>query len=289
MRILVLGVTGTLGHKVYQTFREESDYEVIGTMRGLVSDFVEYPIFDHAQSLEVVKANMEFPRDAAWCLSLVRPDIVINCVGFIKPNAVYPYDTILINSLFPHALARACETFSVKLIHISTDCVFSGRCGGYTELAEPDPNDLYGRTKLLGEVIDDPSLTIRTSFIGREMCTKLSLVEWILKQRGEVDGYVNAIFSGLSTRALSRVLLELVEKPTVSGLLHVHGEKIDKWRLLCMVNDVFGLGLTVNRFENVSCDRSLKSSRFSQLNIKVPPMRQMIEEMYSENSMYEVS
>ena len=284
MRVLVLGVTGMLGHKLYQTL-SDSEHKVFGTMRRPPAE-VPYPdLPGGGHMLEGV--DVRTPDTVHRALLDARPQVVINCIGLIKPRSKVSATTIEINSLFPHRLAQWCDLVGARLIHISTDCVFSGRAGNYSEESIPDAEDLYGRTKLLGEVTDPPHLTIRTSIIGRELGTKYCLLEWILSQTGEANGFVNAIFTGLSTRALSRVLLSLLELDQVQGLLHVAGERVNKYDLLKLVVQHFGLNLQVNRYEDIYSDHSLDATAFGQLGLTVPSMEQMVAEMAAENSMYE--
>jgi dTDP-4-dehydrorhamnose reductase len=279
-----MGASGMLGHKVYQTFTD-TKHQVYGTLRGSIRDFEKYALFDPKGIIEGVDARI--PQTVEKAFLIARPEIVINCLGLIKPRSKDPALTIEINALFPHKLAWYCDMIDARLVHISTDCVFSGKEGNYTEQSVPDPEDLYGRTKLLGEVMYAPHLTIRTSIIGRELGTKHNLVEWVLDQKGEVNGFVNAIFTGLTTRAFSRVLVPLLELGEVHPLLHVAGERVNKYDLLQTMNKHFGLNLTIHRDEDFSCDRSLVARPFQELGILVPSMEDMVDEMAAENRLYQ--
>jgi len=284
MRILVMGASGMLGHKVYQTLAA-TDHQVFGALRRPVGEFDEYDIFELSSVIEGV--DVRIPETIEQAFLEARPEVVINCVGLIKSLAKDPTLAIELNSLLPQRLAKYCDLTGARLVQISTDCVFSGRDGRYTEESVPDPEDLYGRTKLLGEVVSPTHLTIRTSIIGRELGTKRNLVEWILSQRGEANGFANAWFSGLTTRALSRVLVSLVERGGVNGLLHVAGERVNKYNLLGMVVRHFGLDLKVNRYEDFHSDRSLAAGPFGALGIVVPRMDDMMAEMAAEDGMYQ--
>ena len=286
MKVLVLGASGMLGHKLYQTL-SESEHQVFGTLRRPLLEIPHMGPPGRGHMLEGVDVRVADTVQRA--LLDARPQVVVNCIGLIKPRSKVSATTIEINSLFPHRLAQWCDLAGARLIHISTDCVFSGREGNYNEDSIPDAEDLYGRTKLLGEVIASPHLTIRTSIIGRELGTKYSLMEWILSQTGETNGFVNAIFTGLSTQALSRVLLALLDREEVQGLLHVAGERVNKYDLLKLVVRHFGLPIQVHRHEDLYSDRSLIATAFGKLGLTVPPMEQMVAEMAAENYMYETS
>ncbi|MHA1355737.1 MAG: dTDP-4-dehydrorhamnose reductase family protein [Candidatus Heimdallarchaeota archaeon] len=283
MKVLIFGITGMLGHKVYQVL-SESSHEIIGTMRKQFSDMKQYEFYKENTIVE----NLDVENFSAIqaILEKHKPHVVINCIGIIKPltKKIPVANSITINSLFPHKLNEFCQEIGARYLHISTDCVFSGKDGGYTEDSIPDASDLYGLSKLLGEVTEESNaLTIRTSIIGRELGTQSNLVEWVLSQKGkEVNGFANAIFTGVTTKTLSDILLELIEKPEVHGLLHVGGEKVDKFVLLNMMNESFALNMKVNKHEDFHCDRSFDSAKFKSLNIKIPKMQDMIEALSKE-------
>ncbi|MFQ5853309.1 MAG: dTDP-4-dehydrorhamnose reductase family protein [Candidatus Binatia bacterium] len=286
MRILVLGVSGMAGHKVYQVFREK-DNEVMGVMRGPRVLIRQYPFIDESTVIDNV--DVRRVEDFLAVFLQFRPQVVINCIGIVKPRAIDPAETMLVNSVFPHQLARVCSLTGARLIHISTDCVFSGRTGDYSEESTPDCTDLYGRSKLLGEVTEDGHLTIRTSIVGRELGTQRNLTEWFLSQVGVVKGFELAIFTGLTARTLANVLLELARRPEISGLLHVAGAKITKFELLCMLKEAFGRDdASIERYSGFRCDRSLVADRIKALGIRIPDMEIMVREMAAENAVYEL-
>jgi len=211
-----------LGHKLCQVLSET--HQTFATFRREPPNIPA--VFGRTHAINGVDVlDFGTVRDA---LAKVKPDVVVNSVGIVKqhPAAKDPIRSITVNSLFPHRLSLLCEAQSALLVHISTDCVFSGRTGGYTEDDLPDPVDLYGKSKLLGEVEGPSALTLRTSIIGRELTSSLGLVEWFLSQHGrQVAGYTRAIFSGLTTTALGRVLDTLVNSGTKLGeLWHVSSE-----------------------------------------------------------------
>ena len=271
-KILILGISGMLGHTLFQCFLQNSAFTTYGTLRN------HQPIFDKQDSVK----SFIYPDIDAYCLDKIenliitlKPDILINCIGIIKqlPSAKDPIPSITINALFPHQLAQLCQKDQTKLIHISTDCVFSGLKGNYTEQDNPDPIDLYGRTKLLGEVTYNDCLTLRTSIIGRELNSQNSLVEWFLSQKGKtVKGYDRAIYTGLTTPVLAQIIEKIIlEHPTLTGLWHVSSDPITKYQLLNIINQAFNLGITIEKDDSFVCDRSLNSQKWRSLTGYSPP------------------
>ncbi len=194
------------------------------------------------------------------------------------------------NALFPHRVALACEAAGARMIHISTDCVFSGNKGGYTEADTPDPDDLYGRSKLLGEVTGQGCLTLRTSMIGREFTRQSGLLEWILSNgNGRVRGYTNAIFSGFTTRALGGALARILEdRPDLTGLYHVASEPISKYTLLNKIVAAFELRTVVEPYAEFRCDRSLDDTRFRlAIDWQPPSWDEMIAGLASDPTPYD--
>ncbi len=216
---------------------------------------------------------------------------VINCIGLIKqtPLAQEPLPAIFLNALWPHRLASVCRTAGIRLIHISTDCVFSGRKGQYIESDVSDAEDLYGRTKYLGEVSYPHTLTLRTSIIGRELKTGLGLIEWFLAQKDAIHGYRKAIYSGLTTDELSRVILDhVIPNRDLNGIYHVSTNPISKYELLVLAKELFKRNLTIIPDEKVVCDRSLDSSRFREMTQYHPPTwLEMMDKLVKNSSLYE--
>ncbi|MBN1604418.1 MAG: SDR family oxidoreductase [Chitinispirillaceae bacterium] len=269
-KILILGATGMLGHDLFRTYSNDKTMEVWGTVRkkkGLPSflsssdKIVEGVDAFNYQSIEAV-------------IEKICPDIVVNCIGIIKqlPSSNDPITAITINSLLPHRIARTCEQSGSRLIHISTDCVFSGKDGHYTEESLSDCDDLYGKSKFLGEVPYPNSFTFRTSIIGHELSTSLSLVDWFLNQNGRVKGFDKAIFSGFPTTEIARIIKEyVITHPELYGLYHVSADPINKFDLLNIIAHVYGKKISIDRDSAVSIDRSLDSSRFRQATGYQPP------------------
>ena len=216
-------------------------------------------------------------------LTDIRPSVVINCIGLVKQlaQADDPLQALPINSLLPHRLARLCGLMGARLVHISTDCVFNGSKGYYRESDPSDAEDLYGRSKILGEVTYPHTITLRTSIIGHELGSAHGLVGWFLAQQGKVSGYRRAIFSGLPTVELSRVVRDLVlPNPALSGLYHVAAEPINKYALLQLIGAAYGKDTSIDPDDRVVIDRSLNAQRFRDATGYVaPPWPELIERM----------
>src|SRR5215211_3869473 len=230
MRVALLGISGMLGSMAYRLMSQRSGLTVFGTARSAeVRRFFDEPLRKNI----VVGVDAENPDALAGTLRDLRPDVVVNCIGIVKQlaSAKDPLVAIPVNSVLPHRLARFCDLVGARLIHVSTDCVFTGRRGNYRESDPPDAEDLYGRTKLLGEVDYPNAVTLRTSIIGRELATRNGLVEWFLNEKGPVRGFRKAVFSGLTTDELGRVIVSCVlPRPELHGVYHVSTAPIDKSR-----------------------------------------------------------
>jgi dTDP-4-dehydrorhamnose reductase len=285
---MLLGGSGMLGHKLWQTLGQE--FNIYVTFRGLATTYDGNEPFDRSQALSDVAAD-NF-GSVARAVEQAQPNVVINCIGIVKQDvaAKDPVTSITVNSLFPHRLAQLCRSSEARLIHLSTDCVFSGRRGNYSEQDIPDPIDLYGRSKLLGEVTGEGCLTIRTSMIGRELKGTHGLIEWFLSQRGgRVRGFKNAIFSGFTTQALADVITKIILAHSgLSGLWHVAADPISKFDLLTLVKQTYGLNIEIEPDEDFLCDRSLDGSRFrEETGIRAPSWPEMIEQLRSDPTPYE--
>lgn len=287
MKVLVLGATGMLGHKLMQGLPHR--FETAGTVRGPAAAYTDHPVLGQMSLLGGVRA--ESFDSVVRALASDRPDTVINCIGVVKqlPTAKDALPSIAINALFPHRLAELCQAADTRLIHLSTDCVFSGRKGNYVEGDVSDAEDLYGRTKFLGEVSSEGCLTLRTSMIGRELETSHGLLEWFLSQEGKtIRGYKRAIFSGFTTNALTEVIAQIIaEYQDVHGVWHVASEPISKFDLLSLVKQIYRLEIQIEPDETVVCDRSLNAERFRKATGFVPPSwPDMIEQMYRDSTPY---
>ena len=292
-RILVLGAGGMLGHKLCQLLPRRG-HEVIGTIRKQADSLDGFrEVFGHMRIVPEIDA---LDDDAlAAVVSDVRPEAIVNCVGIVKqlPQANNALISVGINSSLPHKLAELSRDGGCKLIHISTDCVFSGRDGMYDETSPSDATDLYGKSKYLGETgeAEAASMTLRTSFIGRELHRPThGLLEWFLNRRGgTVKGFRKAIYSGLTSHALSGVIALLIEKHTdLSGVWQVAGEPINKYALLLLIREIYDLDVDVLPDEAFQCDRSMKADKFRQATgWQTPSWRDMIVEMHQDETPYD--
>jgi dTDP-4-dehydrorhamnose reductase len=290
--VLVLGGEGMLGHKVFEVLSRR--FETVATFvdpQGPWREFPQYAGLPPERLLTGVDA-LRFDT-VAEALEQARPDAVVNCVGIIKQlrESADAVLTITLNSLLPHRLANACAGAGARLVHVSTDCVFSGRKGSsYTEQDLPDPEDLYGRSKLLGEVDRPGCLTIRTSILGRDFLKQSALLEWFLAQRGgTVKGYRNAIFTGLTTQALARVMGDVIDgHPDLHGIVQVASTPITKLDLLTKIRDALALDVTIEPFDDPPCDRSLDASRFlAATDVRVPPWDEMVAGLAADPTPYD--
>jgi dTDP-4-dehydrorhamnose reductase len=269
-----------LGHKLWQL--SQKNLETYVTLRRPLSTYRYASLFDPSRVISGVDAD-HF-ETVVQAIKKVKPDVVVNCLGVVKQrdNAKDPLIGIRLNSLFPHQLKEICGEEKVRLIHMSTDCIFSGKKGNYREEDPSDAEDLYGKTKYLGELDGKGCLTLRTSIIGRELDNRLGLVEWLLSQNGKtVRGYRKAIYSGFTTLELSRIILSLIQDfPELSGIYHVARAPINKYDLLQRLVKAFGLKVEIQPYDDFSCDRSLNASRFQKATSLVfPGFEQMVNEL----------
>lgn len=271
MKILVIGANGMIGAALTRVLSEASDWQVYGTVRNekykryFSENIVRYLI----SGVDVERSDL-LPN----LFDLIMPDVVINCAGLTKhkQEAENQLVAIPINTLVPHRLAALCKLSGSRLIHISTDCVFSGLQGNYTEDDFADARDVYGRSKVLGEVICSNAVTLRTSTIGHEFYTKHGLLEWFLAQQGVCKGYSKAIFSGLPTVAFAEIIRDFViPNPQLSGLYHVAASAINKFDLLCLIAEVYGKNIVIERDDKIAIDRSLNALRFQNATGYVAP------------------
>jgi dTDP-4-dehydrorhamnose reductase len=284
MRLLILGGDGMLGHRLLKHLGARHDVRV--TLRRNLSDYAAAGLFHDGNAYAGVEARDEDRIEQV--LADFRPQAVVNCVGIVKQRgeAKESVPSIEINALLPHRLAELGRTRGFRLVHLSTDCVFSGRRGDYREDDVPDAEDIYGRSKLLGEVSGPGCVTLRTSIIGRELSRKAGLLEWFLSQRGRaVRGFRRAIFSGFTTAEMARIIERLlVEHGSLDGLFHVSSDPISKYELLRKIDAAMGLGITVEPDDNFARDRSLDSSRFrARVAYRAPSWDAMITELATEN------
>jgi dTDP-4-dehydrorhamnose reductase len=282
MKVLVFGASGMIGNAMFRILSEAVGWQVWGTLRSAAALRFFSP--ELAERL-VVGINAESRDALVPVFGLLRPDVVINCIGLTKHHREADDRSLAIplNSLLPHRLANLCAAFGTRLIHVSTDCVFSGRKGGYREDDTPDAADVYGKSKHLGEVDYPNAVTLRTSTIGQELQTRYGLLEWFLAQETSCKGFARAVFSGLPNVEFARVVRDVViPRPELRGLFHVGGEAIDKYHLLREIAAIYGKRIDIQRDESFIIDRSLDSGRLRQITGYAPaPWPELISAMYA--------
>lgn len=261
MKILVLGATGMIGNVVFKTL--SSKYEVWGTIRSSIGkEFFS----DALQQRLISKVDVLEEDLLIDLMNEVKPDVVINCIGLTKhlKGSDDPLISKTINSLYPHRLVNICSIIGARLIHISTDCVFSGRKGNYSENDPSDAKDIYGKSKFLGEVSYLGTITLRTSTIGHELSSAYGLLNWFLSQDGQCKGFSRAIFSGITTVELARVIRDIVILRTdLSGLYQLSGQPISKYELLKIISKEYKKPIDIIKDDQFVIDRSLNSIKFN--------------------------
>ena len=289
MSILILGATGLIGNRLVRTLGE--NFEVFGSTR-------KKEFLDPKLSFLLKERNWLFDVSPEKFFTLeekiqkIKPNVIVNCLGVtkLKPGSSNLQKSILVNSIFPHNLSATCREFNIRLIHLSTDCVFSGSKGNYVENDVPDPIDVYGITKSLGELINENDLTIRTSFVGRELSSFTNLFEWAMRNKNKsIRAYSKAIYSGLTTLALSKIIKSIIlDQATLSGLWHVSSEPISKYELLSNLNHALSLNMDIELDDKFICDRSLNSKQFRErTKIQVPKWPEMLKEFAKDQRWYE--
>jgi len=286
--ILVIGASGMLGHMLVRVLSPY--HRVIGTTSSKYNS--ESPLARILSEKDWIdQIDVRNISTAELAISTTKPDVVINCVGVIKQkmDSSNVMDAILINSLVPHQLANLCEAAGSRFIHFSTDCVFEGSPGIKRASDTPNATDLYGTTKRLGEVDYAPALTLRTGFVGRQLAGSEGLFEWVRSQKGSaISGYKNAIYSGLTTMALSQVVQQVIElHPSLSGLHQVASQKINKFDLITKLNEHLHLNLAIAQNTDFMCDRSMDGTKFTNLtNIHIPSWDMMLAEFAADQDFY---
>ena len=284
MRLLILGGSGMLGHQLWRGLHAQHDTWV--TLRRPVADFAVHNLFDEAKAIQLDDITDDTALERA--LGQAKPEAVINCVGLIKQRDEASDEalTLCVNAEFPHRLAKRCGEAGARLIHFSTDCIFAGTKGNYTESDPSDAADLYGQSKHQGEVADAHSVTLRTSVIGHELGTNLALLDWFLSQRGQaISGFTKAIYSGFTTLEMARIVDRiLTQHPALSGVWHVASEPISKFDLLQLCREKLGWEGVIEPNDEFVCDRSLNADRFNQATGYTPPSWEaMISELAQQS------
>lgn len=289
LKILILGAGGMLGHQLCLKFKGCID--VYGVFRKPAAYYERYSLLRSKYALGGI--DLTDSSALTQLFSLVQPNVVVNAVGVVKQrkNSKIAIPSITVNALLPHEIFERCRDIGARLIHFSTDCVFSGKMGLYNEDDNPDPLDLYGRSKLLGEIDGEGCLTLRTSIIGWELENRVGLLEWFATQRGRtIDGYRKAIYTGLSTEAMAELVRLLIfEQPGLSGLYHVASAPISKFDLLVALTEQLGWDdIQIRPQDQFQCDRSLIGSRFEKMTGWRPPSwKDMLAGLAAEWPIYE--
>lgn len=279
MRVLVLGASGMIGRAIFGVLSQTTDWSVYASSRenhSSASSGANWIYGVDAINIETVES----------CIGRIEPDVVINCIGLTKhrEEGNEPISAITLNALFPHQLALMCGKHNARLIHISTDCVFLGDRGRYQESDVPDAVDIYGRTKILGEVNYPHAVTLRTSTIGHEGGTNYGLLEWFLGQESKCQGFSKAIFSGLPSVIFAGAIRDyVIPRPDLSGLYHIGGAPINKFELLKLIASEYGKSISIDESDQLVIDRSFQSKRFSEATgFNAPEWGKMIAIMKSE-------
>ena len=279
-KLLIIGVNGMLGSALFKYFNERTNISTYGLLRNKNKVPNSYEYF---KSERIMEKDFLDLNNLDKILNDLTPNIIFNCIGIVKQNPLSKdlESSIKVNSLFPHLLNKLCLKFKARLIHFSTDCVFSGLKGNYLENDFADANDIYGRSKFLGEISSEGNITIRTSFIGKELGTNRALLNWFLSQKEKIKGYRNAIYSGLTTLEIAKVLDKyVIPNPDLQGLYHLSADNIDKYSLLSLLNKVYKKNLFIEEDLNIRIDRSLNSYKFrNETGYKPLQWEQAIEEM----------
>ena len=278
-----------LGHKLVQFLGRQA--EVWATLRCNFGEIEAFELINKQRCIEEI--DIENAASIRKAIITSRPDVVVNAVGIVKqlPSSKDTIRTLTVNSIFPHRLNELTTEFGFRLFCISTDCVFDGIKGNFSESELPNATDLYGKSKNLGEVASENSITLRTSIIGRELRTSHSLVEWFLANKGKsVKGFANAIYSGFPTIVLADIIRSLIfEHPKLNGLYHVASDPINKYDLLKLLNKAYGANIEIERDEDFKIDRSLDSTKFRNLTGFIPASWEvMIEQMANDPTPYEL-
>lgn len=287
--ILVLGATGMLGHAIFKHFSGSSSFKVFGTVRNKLSNLSNY--FD-AEELENIIGGVDAENFDSFmrAFEVAKPDVVINCIGIIKhlPEAKDHFKSINVNSFLPHRLAKLCSVAAARVIHVSTDCVYDGKASDYKETDNSNAEDLYGKSKYLGEVDYPHAITIRTSIIGHELNSNISLIDWFLSQQNSVNGYTNAIYTGFPTYEIANIIQNyIIPNPSLHGLYHVSSNPISKYDLLKLVAETYNKEIEIKPFSGFVLDRSLNSEKFrDELGFMPKSWQQLIVEMHDKFMSY---
>jgi dTDP-4-dehydrorhamnose reductase len=281
MRVIILGVSGMIGHRLFMDMSQK--FETFGTLKNDKIFYENNSLFGKKNVVENMDVlNFEVLTGA---LAAIDPDVIINCVGITKRKKEIENTrrTLYINALFPHKLAEWSKVNNKRIIHFSTDCVFDGKIGNYSEESLTTAKDLYGRTKALGEINYNHALTLRSSFIGRELFSKTELLEWFLSQKGSsIKGYTKALYTGVSTTFLSQIIADIIENhPNLSGIKQLSTENpISKYELLCLAREAFKCKIEIVPDDTLEIKSTLKGNKLKDaLGYTVPSWAKMMNDL----------
>jgi dTDP-4-dehydrorhamnose reductase len=289
--IVVLGGAGMLGHKLFQVLRERFPGTIATTRENVHEPGLSgVTLLSGSDVLSGVDA-IDFDALRAR-LERLAPRVIVNCIGVVKQRdeAKSPILSIALNALLPHRLAEAAGAWGGRVIHFSTDCVFSGRRGNYRDEDPSDADDLYGRSKFLGEVATPNAITLRTSIIGRELTEHRSLLDWFLWQKGKkVRGFRKVIYSGITTNEMASVVSLVIESfPTLSGLFQVVSDPISKYELLLLIREAYGLEIEIEPDDREISDRSMRGEKFHEATgWRSPAWPDMVRALAADPTPYE--
>lgn len=287
--IVILGASGLIGHKLFEILGQRFD-NVIAVLHGSKDRFSACGLFEGGNVVDNIDV-----RDFDAVTSMLEAkgaDVILNCAGITKrrPEVNIPLIAITVNSLFPHRLADWAGERGKRVIHFSTDCVFDGADGPYTEESPTTGKDAYGKTKALGEIDYPHSLTLRSSFIGRELSVHSELLDWFLAQRGQIiKGFTNAMYSGVSTQVLSRIVGDIIEKhPGLGGLYQLSvAEAISKYDLLCLARDAFGVDVEIIPDGDFVSKPILDSTKLrGEIPLDIPTWPEMMARLAADTKLY---
>jgi dTDP-4-dehydrorhamnose reductase len=279
MKVLVLGAAGLLGNAMFRVLSENATGGVFGTIRSAeVRKFFAPELRERLVLTEDVEDLDQLVR----LFDTIQPDVVVNCAALGRMASPDPVRSMSIYSLLPHRLAHLCRVGEMRLVQISSDAVFAGTKGGYTENDFADAKDLYGISKILGEVRESHTITLRTSIIGHELQSRRGLLDWFLAQQGQCSCYARAIFSGFPTVVLAQIIRDVVlQRPDLNGVYHLASKPISKYELLSLVAQQYEKPITIMPDETVVIDRSLNADRFRAATGYVPPSwRELVRLMH---------
>lgn len=289
MKLVILGCSGLIGHKLFQVLGARFE-RVTGVLHGDRKRFESYKIFSPENTIENLK--VEDTQSVFDVLEELEPDVILNCAGITRRREEISdlIRAISVNALFPHLLARWAKDNGVRVLHFSTDCVFDGKLGNYSEESPTTPEDFYGHTKALGEIRYDHSLTIRSSFVGQELAVHSELLDWFLQQKGKkIGGFTNAMYSGISTTQMARVVGDIIEfHPELNGLYNLAmPQPISKYDLLCLARDAYELDVEVTQNPSLVTNPTLDGSKLrNAIQLELPDWKEMMVELAAQRGMY---